>query len=154
MGRHSAPDESEREVAAASPAVSVRPDPGRHSLPDDRNAESGQPGGRETAQVAVQDEPATTYVAPVQAKPARTSRGSQSTAADLALLRAHPELRARVIAAAIAPFVIYVVVLLLVGAATRIYLIWIWVPLVAAGVLAGSMLDAAHRRRAKAGDGN
>lgn len=102
----------------------------------------------------MQDEPATTYVAPVQAKPARTSRGSQSTAADLALLRAHPELRARVIAAAIAPFVIYVVVLLLVGAATRIYLIWIWVPLVAAGVLAGSMLDAAHRRRAKAGDGN
>jgi hypothetical protein len=31
--------------------------------------------------------------------------------------------------------------------AMHIYLIWIWIPLVTAGVLAGSILDAAHRRR-------
>jgi hypothetical protein len=73
-------------------------------------------------------------------------RGNQSTAADLALLRQHSDVRARVVAAIVAPFVLYTAVLLLIGA-MNLYLIWVWVPLVTAGVVAGSILDAEHRRR-------
>jgi hypothetical protein len=32
-----------------------------------------------------------------------------------------------------------------------VYFIWVWIPLVTAGVLAGSILDAAHRRRGAGG---
>lgn len=77
----------------------------------------------------------------------RPARGSQSTAADLALLRRHPEIRARVLAAVVVPFVLYVAILLLVGATGIQYLIWIWIPAVTAGVLGGLILDAAHRHR-------
>ena len=76
------------------------------------------------------------------------ARGNQSTAADLALLRSRSDVRARVIAAGVAPFVLYTVALYLVGG-WGVYFLWIWAPLVAAGVLAGSILDAAHRKRGK-----
>lgn len=76
----------------------------------------------------------------------RPPRGSQSTAADLELLRKHPDVRARVIAAVVVPFVLYAAVLLLIGATAVQYLIFIWVPMVTAGVLAGLFLDAAHKR--------
>jgi hypothetical protein len=78
-------------------------------------------------------------------KKGRWSRGGQSTSADLALLRHHGDVRARVIAAVVAPFVIYTAVMILIGS-VHVYLIWVWIPLVTAGVLAGSMLDAAHRK--------
>jgi hypothetical protein len=83
--------------------------------------------------------------APVKA---RAGGGNHSTAADLALLRESSELRARVIAAIVAPFVLYTAVLYLIGA-MDVYFIWVWIPLVTAGVLAGSLLDAAHRRHSK-----
>lgn len=79
----------------------------------------------------------------------RIGRGNQSTAADLALLRQHSAVRARVVAAVVAPFVLYTAVLLLIGA-LNLYLIWVWVPLVTAGVVAGGILDAEHRRRQQA----
>jgi FtsZ-interacting cell division protein ZipA len=90
------------------------------------------------------------------AKAARTAqkrrppvgRGNQSTAQDIALLRARPDVRNRVIAAAIVPFVLYAVVLLLTGG-IDVILIWAWVPFVTAGVLAGSIVDAAHRKRSR-----
>jgi hypothetical protein len=79
---------------------------------------------------------------------ARVGKGNQSTAADLELLRAHSDVRARVIAAVVAPFVIYTIAMYL-GGELDVYFIWVWLPLVAAGVLAGSILDAAHRKRAR-----
>jgi hypothetical protein len=44
------------------------------------------------------------------------------------------------------PFVLYAAVLLLIGATAVQSLIFIWIPMVSAGVLAGLLLDAAHRR--------
>jgi hypothetical protein len=87
-------------------------------------------------------------------KPAgRIGKGNQSTAADLALLRSRSDVRARVIAAVVAPFVIYTLAMYLSGA-LDVYFIWIWLPLVTAGVLAGSILDAAHRKREKQSGGS
>jgi hypothetical protein len=80
----------------------------------------------------------------------RIGKGNQSTAADLELLRERSDVRARVIAALVVPFVLYTVVLYL-AAAMDVYFIWVWIPLVTAGVLAGSILDAAHRRRGAGG---
>jgi hypothetical protein len=45
--------------------------------------------------------------------------------------------------------VIYTIVMYLAGA-LDVYFIWVWLPLVSAGVLAGSILDAAHRKRGSA----
>lgn len=65
---------------------------------------------------------------------------------DLMLLRTHAEVRARVAAAVLVPFVLYVLVLFAVGSfELRVFLIWIWIPLVSAGVLGGYFLDAGHR---------
>jgi hypothetical protein len=81
----------------------------------------------------------------------RAGRGNQSTAADLALLREHSEVRARVLAAIVVPFVLYTAVLYLIGS-IGVYLIWVWIPLVTAGILSGTILDAEHRRRTGAAD--
>ncbi|MEO9139142.1 MAG: hypothetical protein ABI345_08755 [Jatrophihabitans sp.] len=71
-----------------------------------------------------------------------------SGASDLALLRANSALRARVMAAVLVPFLVYAGVLLVIDTrGLRTFLIWIWIPLVTAGVLAGLLLDAAHRPR-------
>ena len=112
---------------------------------------------------AEEDSPAPPVAAPAADAPAadaraaddpaatRPARGNQSTAADLELLRKRPDVRARVIAAVIVPFVLYAAVLLLIGATAVQSLIFIWIPMVSAGVLAGLLLDAAHKR-AKAAD--
>jgi hypothetical protein len=81
---------------------------------------------------------------PASAQPAR---GNQSTAADLALLREHSAVRARVIAALVVPFVLYTAVLYLIGSLGA-YVIWVWIPLVTGGVLGGFILDVEHRKRA------
>ena len=60
----------------------------------------------------------------------------------------HSDVRARVIAAVLAPFVIYTLVMFLADL-WDVYFIWVWLPLVSAGVLAGSILDAAHRKRGR-----
>jgi hypothetical protein len=88
-------------------------------------------------------EASATEAAPVRNK--RVGKGSHSTAADLALLRDHSEVRARCIAAVVVPFVLYTALLLAIGS-MDVYVIWIWIPTVSAGVLAGGFLDAAHRR--------
>lgn len=69
----------------------------------------------------------------------------RATQADLRLLREHPALRARCVAAALAPFVIYTVVLFAL-ARVHIYVLWLWAPIIAAGILVGAVLDAAHKR--------
>jgi hypothetical protein len=51
----------------------------------------------------------------------------------------------------VVPFLLYTAVMYLVGG-LGVYFIWIWIPLVGAGVVAGSILDAEHRRRAGSPD--
>ena len=152
MGRHSAPeDEEDGDVLVASAVAVEAPRRGRHALPDDDEATApvantaadlaAEPTvevARESAVDLVTDES-------VQRLAPRPGKGNQSTAADLELLRAHSDVRARVIAAVVAPFVIYTLAMYL-GGALDGYFFWVWLPLVTAGVLAGSILDAAHRR--------
>ncbi|MFN2562080.1 MAG: hypothetical protein ABR571_12400 [Jatrophihabitans sp.] len=110
---------------------------------------SGPAEATETGE-ATETAEATTAVSEPTGK--KAERGNRSTAADLALLRQHSEVRARVIAAVVVPFLLYTAVLYLIGGLGR-YLIWIAIPLVSAGVVAGFILDAEHRRRTGPSDG-
>jgi hypothetical protein len=122
MGRHSAPDEPD-EGATAVPNSAELPVPqGRHYAADSEEAGGPQP-----------------------AVPSEPPRRERATQADLRLLREHPALRARCIAAALVPFVVYTVVLFALARA-HIYVLWLWAPIIAAGVLVGAVLDAAHRK--------
>jgi len=142
MGRHSAPDdEQDGDVLVASAVAVEAPRRGRHSVPDDED--EGAPRG---GQIDLAAEP----TVEVQRLAPRPGKGNQSTAADLELLRSHSAVRARVIAAVVAPFVIYTLAMYL-GASLDVYFIWVWLPLVTAGILAGSILDSAHRKRERAG---
>lgn len=149
MGRHSAPDDATEPVAAAAAVEAPsRPSPRpRHAQPDGQEAAATAP-----PEPAVPAEPAVESAgpaAPVEpagpAAPAAPAKVPRATAADLALLRSRSDVRARVLAAIVVPFLLYTVVMFLIGR-TDVYLIWIWIPLVTAGVLAGSFLDAAHRK--------
>jgi hypothetical protein len=96
-----------------------------------------------------------------QAQPAATGRSdtpsvaaqprahTSPTHADLHLLRSIPGLRARALAAVVVPFLLYTVLLIILGR-TDVYLIWLWVPTIVAGVLVGHFLDLAHKAREKA----
>lgn len=179
MGRHSAPDDEEDGDLLVTAAVVIDPPRrGRHARAEDDEGESAggppgtplhlvalvQPSAEPLARPGVDagDEPTAPSaraddVDPPPRRtdpsgeiaPARVGKGNQSTAADLDLLRRHADVRARVIAAVVAPFVIYTIVMYLAGA-LDVYFIWVWLPLVSAGVLAGSILDAAHRKRGSA----
>jgi hypothetical protein len=65
--------------------------------------------------------------------------------ADLRLLRESSSLRARALAALILPFVLYTIALVVIGR-VDVYLFWIWIPAILAGILFGSQLDAAHKQ--------
>jgi hypothetical protein len=71
-------------------------------------------------------------------------RRDSGTHADLEMLRDNPALRARCLAAAVVPFVLYTVILIVVGHA-GVFVLWVWVPIVTAGILVGAMLDLGHR---------
>lgn len=175
MGRHSAPDDG-RDVATitAPPRPDVSAARARHArsdaedvettatippvseIPDapDSPAEQGtaateplpaEPPPAETAPLPAEPAAATPEPAPAPARRGWVGRGNQATAADLALLRTRSDVRARCIAAVVVPFVIYSAVMYLIGS-LHVYLIWIWIPLVTAGIFAGSILDAAHRK--------
>lgn len=94
---------------------------GRHSAPD------GDQGAGEPV---------------VAAREGRTSESG--TATDLRLLRENPAVRARCVAAAIAPFLLYSVVMIVLGRAAA-FLLWVWIPIVVAGILVGAMLDLGQR---------
>jgi hypothetical protein len=64
------------------------------------------------------------------------------------LLRESSVLRLRCAAAVVVPFLVYTVLLIVIGR-TDVYLIWFWIPTVLAGVLIGAFLDSAHRRRGR-----
>ena len=75
-----------------------------------------------------------------------TDRPATGTRADLALLRTHPGLRARAAAAVLTPFVLYVIVLAVLGRFDQA-LLWVWIPIILAGVAFGLVLDLAQRAR-------
>lgn len=65
---------------------------------------------------------------------------------DLAMVRSDSALLARCLAAALTPFLLYFVVMAVVDSSGREWLIWIWIPAIAAGVAVGAFLDHAHKR--------
>ena len=145
-GRHSHPDEDDSDFdsdsAEVAEAVTGRlPDVPALDVPAD------EPVVDVVAAGAAGDGPA--------AKPAERPAGSKAarkegaTAADWRLMRTDSALRSRVIAAVVAPFVLYFLVLAVIGRldATAV---WIWLPLITAGITAGVLLDKAHAKSVKA----
>ena len=144
MGRHSTPDNEPDELAedaSGDVLVDDQPSSGRHSEPV--AAEPEGPQGPPDAPAAPTAEVAAVDAPPA---PAQTPRSRHSTAADLGLLKSHGDVRARCLAGIVVPFVIYVAVLLAIGATGRQYLLWIFIPIVVAGVLVGAFLDAGFKR--------
>jgi len=135
VGRHSAPDDDDVvETAEQRGDVLVAASgAGRHAAPDSDSVE---------AETATADE---TVADTERLHPRRPPN------ADLRMLREDPALRARCAAAVIVPFVLYTAVLLVIGR-TGVYLIWLWIPTVTAGVLAGTFLDIAAKRRQQPND--
>ncbi len=84
------------------------------------------------------------FEAPIDAVAEPAASGSAS---DLALLRSDTSLLARCLAAVLMPFLVYLVVMTVIGSSGREWLIWIWLPAITAGVLAGAFLDSAHKNR-------
>lgn len=87
----------------------------------------------------------------VDSGPAR--RRQSGTSADLRLLREDGRLRLRCAVAALAPFAVFTAILLGLRRAD-VYLVWVWIPTVTAGVLVGALLDRAHARRSSASPGS
>lgn len=148
MGRHSSPDDGDSEddlvdalLAAQSTAV------GRHAegtQPAPGPPAGVPPMGPEPSTPEPVFEPGSGLPSAPAATPA-TPR-THSTAADLALVRHHGDVRARCLAGLLAPFVVYAAVLLAVGESSTAWALWIFAPLVLAGILVGSFLDAGHKR--------
>jgi hypothetical protein len=153
-GRHARSDDDERPEPTADDIEKQAPKPRPRQPDEPRDVDEVPLAEQDTERFVLLDEVLEPVAEPVdeatetqqgKVRP-RVGKGNQSTAADLALLREHSDVRARVIAALVVPFVLYTAVLYLAGAMSS-YFIWVWIPLVTAGVLAGSILDAAHRRR-------
>jgi hypothetical protein len=90
--------------------------------------------------------PAKAEVAPSPAKTKKRKKdGETDTQADLRVLRENSAVRARSIAGVLVSFLLYTVVMIVIGQ-TAMYLLWIWIPIVVAGVLVGVVLDLAHRQ--------
>lgn len=113
---------------------------GRHSAPESDAPEDDAPEddapGEDVARAG-------SYVR-ADRPTAPVSAPQSGTHADLQMLRENPALRARCIAAAVVPFILYTVVLVTIGRAD-IYLVWVWIPIVVAGILVGTFLDLGHR---------
>lgn len=162
MGRHSAPDDesdqlSDGPVDGGAVAVVAPADRrGRHSRPDEDDLLTSPVEDTIRLQRidASVDVPAALTVAdrpPAEATvahppTAEVGESAHSTAADFALVRAHGDVRNRVIAAVLVPFALYTAALAALGKLGTTYLLWIWIPLITAGVLVGLFLDLGHRK--------
>jgi hypothetical protein len=107
------------------------------------------PTGVPPAPIEMATEPA----AEAPAEPTSAPVKERPTRMDLRLLGQDAALRARAAAALLVPFVLYTVVLAVIGR-FGVYLFWIWIPAILAGVLFGAQLDAAVRRSGDQGTGN
>ena len=151
-GRHSrGGDEDDQPVpiAPAAPVVLTKPRPGPDvdAIPTDplppTDAESTVP--LPPVDAAPTEPLARVEAAPLPSAGTPAEPDLSPTARDFALLRTHPDVRNRAIAALLVPFVAYAVVMVVTGRSGD-FLIWIWTPLILAGVLVGLMLDLGHKR--------
>jgi hypothetical protein len=181
MGRHSAPDSDEEELSESDVIARAVVVSGRHAgagsepsaplviAPAEAEPAGAAPAEAEPA-VAVPAADAPPQASPPEVTPPEVSPPEVSppkvsppkatveahagTRGDLHLLRESRSLRARCAAAVLVPFVIFTILLIALGR-TDVYLIWLWIPTVLAGVLVGAFLDNAHRKlriAAKASD--
>lgn len=151
-GRHARTDESAVAEAAATEAVAteaVRPE-----VVDVPVTAAGDLATVPTAFDETTDADAAAVSAQARATEAEPEpeperepkqRRESATRADLRMLREQPALRARCAAAAVVPFVLYAIVLIVIGAMSA-FLLWVWIPTITAGAAVGGLLDAAHRR--------
>jgi hypothetical protein len=177
LGRHSAPDDTEALDDIAAPDETEAPDyAADHTVPTEGTATAkgtptadsaatgeiaridDQSGGIDgpdnfTARLdellvpSAEDEPdiaprETAPISRLDAVPAESG-----THADLRLLRERPRVRAWAAAAVVVPFVLYTLVMLVIGR-TDVFVLWLWIPIVTAGVSVGAVLDVAHKRQA------
>jgi hypothetical protein len=164
VGRHSAPEDDAAELLESlapteSPVAVAAPARGRHARTDDDDQTSAVEDTAKIARVDPFVDTAETALPPTDGgqsvteplaepagEPQRKRPRERSTAADLALFREHSDVRARVIAALLVPFAVYTAALAAMGKLDRTYLLWIWIPLVTAGILVGLFLDLGHRK--------
>lgn len=142
MGRHSAPD-SEEQITARSMA-----------RPSAVSAVAPSVAPSAAASAASSASPSAVPLGTVRPTHARhhgaehpaaaDGRAESGTHGDLRMLRSTPALRARCAAAVIVPFLLYTAVLIVI-ARTDVYVLWVWIPTIVGGILAGTFLDAAHR---------
>jgi hypothetical protein len=138
---------------AAHPAPGEDEDRGLADLGQMFEDEDGWQGPRvDPAPAAQRAEPAAQPAQPAGAvaepgspeTPAAAPRRPRGTAADLRLLRSSSAVRARAIAAVVVPFVLYVLVMVVIGRGDR-FVLFLWAPILVAGVLVGAVLDLGHR---------
>jgi hypothetical protein len=133
------PEPAPGEVAPLEEAPA--PAPVKPSRADRRAQKKADKAAAVAAPVAVPAE-----VAPSPAKTKKRKKdGETDTQADLRVLRENSAVRARSIAGVLVSFLLYTVVMIVIGQ-TAMYLVWIWIPIVVAGVLVGVVLDLAHRQ--------
>lgn len=104
---------------------------GRHSAPDDDEDYGG-------------DSLVAAPTAPIPDPAPTTPDPESATSADLRLIRENRSVRAQCVAAVVIPFALYTVLMVTIGRAD-VFLLWVWIPIVLAGVVAGTVLDRAHR---------
>ena len=168
MGRHSLPEDEPPDEPADDGAG---PETGDLALDDEpRGRHSWRAGaeqsvavlepealaGADTAPVPVVTEtepvPAVGRTAPVPvAAETERVRKPSGTHADLALLRADRRLRIRAALAVLAPFALYVLVLAVLGR-LDVFLPWVWIPVIVAGVSFGAVLDLGFGKASRPGD--
>ncbi len=104
----------------------------------------------EIAAAELAGEPAVAEPVGKAKKKRRTKKdGSETnTQADLRVLRENSAVRARCIAAVLVSFLLYTVVMVVIGRADA-YLLWLWIPIVVSGFLVGFVLDLAHKAAKK-----
>ncbi|WP_375501362.1 hypothetical protein [uncultured Jatrophihabitans sp.] len=169
MGRHSAPDDEDADLddrsadtaAGSSVATAVAVESrGRHARADESRPRPMPEADNPTTEIPLAElirddrpvpEEVTARIAPVTDvqvidAPTAAQGPTHATRHDLALVMSHGDVRARVLAAVLVPFVVYVVVLVVVDKLTVHSLVWLWAPAILAGVLVGLVLDAGHRR--------
>jgi hypothetical protein len=155
VGRHSSPDDDDDDegdlvdaLLADPAAADTESEVGRHGEPAALEPPAFEPAALEPAALEPPvPEPhfeAGTGVPAAASEPAAPRL--HSTAADLALVRHHGDVRARCIAGVIVPFIGYAAVLLAVGGSGTAWAIWVFAPLILAGILVGAFLDAGHKR--------
>jgi hypothetical protein len=166
MGRHSAGGDDEDDLQSAGAVIVAVESSGRHARAEDDADGASEPSATvvltkprpsptaDTAPMApiktIAADEATWSTAPIPAVEAPAPEPAAEhepgpTARDFALFRQHSDVRNRAIAAVLAPFVVYAVVMVATDR-TGVFLIWLWIPVILAGVLMGLILDLGHKR--------